>query len=472
MSAEYGTDAPAARHTGTPEAARTAPSWTRWAALGTATFMASLDNLVVSIALPHIQRQHGVSVEALTWAVNAYTLPFAVLMLVAAVAGERWGRRRVLLVGLVLFGGASALAGLAPSYEMFVVARFVQGVGAALLVPLSLTLLLAGTQADRRPMVIALYSAVQGLGVALGPFIGGLIISAASWPWVLWVNVPLTVLVLVLARRLPQPPPRRGAHFPVGSLALLSLGLLATALAALSLDGGGPWAILWAALAVALLIAGGRRVGRRDHPALPARLFQNVGFRWANLTAFVVSAGVFGVVFFLTQYLQVVMGYAPLTAGLATLPWTLLPAAAAPVAGWAAPRYGMRPLLLLAGILQILGLGWFLWTLSPGTPYPVLLPGMVLAGLGMGVFFALITGQAVSFAHRSDEGVATGVNTSVREAGVLVGVASVGGVFALAGGDPTPRGFEAGLPAALLTAIVLLVLGLVSTARTPRVPGP
>lgn len=386
---------------GRPEASKNAALW---GALGTATFMASLDNLVVTMALPHIQREFSTSIQGLTWTVNAYTLPFAILMLAAAMAGDRWGRRRVFSAGVLLFGFGSAVAASAPSYEIFVAARAVQGVGGALVVPLSLTLLISAVPVGRRALVIAVLSGIQGLGIALGPFIGGLIISFTEWQWVFWINVPITAVVLALSLLIPSSQLHRTDRLPLLSLGLLSLGLLGAAATALTFSDRSWWTLVWMGLTVVCLGVGLRHVLRQDHAALPAALLRTSGFIRSNATALLVTAGIFGIVFILTQYLQVAMGYTPLQAGVATLPWTLLPAVSAPVAGMAVSRLGMRPLITMSTILQILGLGWFLMVIHPDASYLSLLPGMIMAGLGMGVFFALITGQAIAFATRATEG--------------------------------------------------------------------
>ncbi|NKE10750.1 MULTISPECIES: MFS transporter [Kocuria] len=443
-----------------------------WGALGAATFMASLDNLVVTMALPHVQQQFSTSLQGLTWAINAYTLPFAIFMLAAVIIGDRWGRRRVFAVGVILFGLGSVVAASAPNYEFFVAARAIQGVGGAFIVPLALTLLISSVSTAQRPLVIAILSGIQGLGIALGPFAGGLIISMSHWNWIFWINVPISIIVLALTLFIRPQRSHTSGVLPLVSLVLLSIGLLGTAGAALAFSSGTRWTFLWLVVAVGGLGAGVVNVLRKDQPALPAALFRSRGFVRTNITALLVTAGIFGVVFVLTQYLQVAMNYSPLQAGLATLPWTLLPAISAPLAGMAAPRTGIRPLIVLSTILQIFGLGWFLLTIHPEAPYLLLLPGMVMAGLGMGVFFALITGQAVSFASRSMEGVATGINTSIREAGVLIGVAGVGAAFVLGGGGETPQEFQVGLPSALIASITLLLIGLAGSIVTPREPDP
>lgn len=438
-----------------------------WVSMGTATFMASLDNLVVTMALPHIQREFSTSIQDLTWSVNAYTLPFAVLMVAAAMVGDRWGRHRVFLVGISLFGIGSALAASAGTYGVFVAARATQGVGAALLVPLALILLISSVPAGRRALVVAVLSGVQGLGIALGPFVGGLIISLSQWQWVFWINVPIAVMVIALSFRVPSEQTHHTNGLPILSLVLLSLGLFGIAAAALSFSAASRWSLGWGILAIVCLAAGLYRVLRQDHEALPAALLRNTGFLRSNSTALLVTAGIFGIVFILTQYLQVAMGYSPLEAGIATLPWTLLPAVSAPLAGMAVTRVGMKPLIIASTALQILGLAWFLLTIHPDAAYVSLLPGMIMAGLGMGVFFALITGQAIAFSTRSTEGVATGINTSIRESGVLIGVACVGALFALAGGSESPDGYTVGLPAALVASLAFLALGLISSIMTP-----
>lgn len=439
-----------------------------WAAVAIATFMASLDNLVVTMALPHIQQDFSTSIQGLTWTVNAYTLPFAIFMLAASLVGDRWGRRRIFICGVVLFGVGSAVAAASSTYAVFIAARAIQGLGAALIVPLALALAMSVVTAQRQALVVAIVSGVQGLGIALGPFVGGAIISFSHWQWVFWINVPLSIAVVGLGYCLPSTQHHRVQHLPVVSLVLLSVGLLGTAAAALSLSANSLLALPWALLALGCYGVGVWNAVRQNHAALPAHLLRNSGFMRSNITALCVTAGIFGIVFILTQYLQIVMNYSPLQAGIATLPWTLLPAVSAPLAGMAVTKIGMRPLITAAAGLQILGLLWFFMVIHPDASYISLLPGMIFAGLGMGVFFALITGQAISFADRTTEGVATGINTSIRESGVLIGIACVGAVFALAGGNESVEGYTVGLRPALIGSISFIALGLISSILTPH----
>ncbi|MBG0566138.1 MFS transporter [Actinoplanes aureus] len=435
-----------------------------------AAFIASLDNLVVTIALPEIQRSLGTDLAGLTWTVNSYTVAFAVFMLAAAAVGDRIGRRRVFQAGVLLFTVASALVALSSSLALFAVFRAVQGLGAAMLVPLSLTLVVDATPAAKRAITVAVWSAAQGLAVAIGPFVGGLIVQAADWHWIFWLNVPVGLLIAAAAVVFPDTVVRGSGRFDGVGLTLLSGGLLGLVLGLLNgaeqgwLSGPTIWPVLAGA---ALLIAFGAWERRVPRPLLPARLLRERGFVLTNVNALLLTAGVFGSVFLLMQFLQNTLRYGPLEAGLKTLPWTLLPAVAAPVSGMLAERHGTRPVMVVGSGLQAAALVWFAVVVGSDVSYVALLPGMLLAGAGMGAFFAVVATQALAFAPREDEGLASGINNSVREIGVMLGVAVLATVFLSAGGSDTGDGFVTGLRPAVWVGSALLLLATVVAILTP-----
>nr|MDT0657080.1 MFS transporter [Micromonospora sp. DSM 115978] len=441
---------------------------------GFATFMAGLDNLVVTIALPDIQRDLDTNVTDLSWSVNAYTITFAVFMLTAAALGDRFGRRPVFAAGIALFGAASAAAAVSPTMFVFGIARAGQGLGAAIIVPLALTLLIENVPARLRTVSFGILGGINGLAIALGPFVGGWIVQTVGWHAVFWVNVPIAAALIpaALLRLRTGNRPRRTALDLAGVL-LFSAGLFGVLYGLLQASVVGWLAAASAgSILLGLVLLGFFLVAehRAPDPVLPPRMFGNAGFRMSIVTALLSTAGVFGVVFILTQYLRIVLGYEPLRAGLATLPWTLAPLLSAPVAGIIASRTGMRPLLIAGAALQAVALGWFALVIGPDVSYPALLPGLIAAGLGMGFFFALITGQAIAFVAPADEGTASGLGNSAREVGVLVGVAMTASVFSWAGGDTTAHGFIAGTPAALFFGAGVMVAALVAAVATPADP--
>lgn len=440
-----------------------------------AVFMAGLDNLVVTIALPHIRADLGIGIDDLTWTVNAYTLTYAVFMLGAAVLGDRLGRRRVFRFGLMLFVVGSFGCGvLGTSLLSLGGFRAIQGLGAAVLMPLSLTLALEHTLPTERRMTIAIWSAMYGLSTAIGPFVGGAIVEYAQWQWIFLVNLPIGALLLVASGRyLTRSEVYVKRSIDVGSLALLSFGLFGIVLAVMRVGVAG-----WLSGTSVPMVLGGLAVlglffirqRRSPDPILPPSLFATRGFASSTVTAFFVSAGIYGIIFLLTQYLQVVLGYEPLAAGVSTLPWTIVPVAVAPLSVVASRRLGVRPLMIAGVVLMAAALGWFGLVIDPAVRYPMLLPGLLLGGLGMGVFFALVAAQALSFVPEELDGLASGVNNSVRQVGIVSGVAVITIVFTSFGGRPTKHGFDVGIEPAIWLAVALLAVAALSAVRTPESP--
>ena len=364
--------------------ARRTALWT-FVVTALALFMTALDNLVVTTALPVIKADLGASLAQLEWTVNAYTLAFAVLLLTGAALGDRFGRKRVFLVGLTIFTGGSAAAALAPTGDLLVIARAIQGIGAAIVTPLTLTLLSAAVPPERRGLALGAWGGISGLAIAIGPVVGGAIIQGLNWHWIFWLNVPLGVVVLVLAAlRLTE---SRGpvTRLDLPGLVLASSGLFALVWALIHGNGEG-WTsagILAAFAAAAVLLAGFViRESRTSEPMLPLRFFESRQFATVNVVSFVMSFGIFGSIFLLAQFFQIVQGYTPLEAGIRTLPWTGMPIIVAPLAGLALSRVGGRTLLAAGMALMGLGLAWIAAVATPTVEYARLVPAFVLAGTG------------------------------------------------------------------------------------------
>ncbi|KQY44825.1 MFS transporter [Cellulomonas sp. Root137] len=439
-------------------------------------FMATLDNLVMTTALPVLRTELSASLEQLQWMVNAYTLSFATLMIAASTLGDRWGRRRVFVAGIVVFALASIASALSTSAEMLIAARAVQGAGAAAIMPLSLTLLAAAVPASRRAMAIGIWGATSGLGVALGPVIGGAVVDGISWEAIFWINVPVAVVAIPLV--LWALPESRGRRQPLdlAGLALAGSGILALVWSIVrgNDDGWGSTRVVGGlALGVLLLGAFLVRESRTDHPLVPLRLFRVRSFAVANGSALAFSFGVFGLVFLLAQYLQIGMGFTPLEAGIRTLPWTAAPMIFAPIAGMLAPRIGVRPLLTAGLALQAAGLAWQgLIVGTDGLVYADLVPGLALAGIGMGLTFAPSATAVLFDMAPDDHGTASSVNATIREIGGALGVAALVAVFTAADGTLTPDGYVAGLqPAALVAAAVTALGALMVLLWMPRETG-
>jgi len=437
-----------------------------------AVFMVSLDNLVVTTALPVIKNDLGASLQGLEWTVNAYTLTFAVLLLTGAALGDRFGRKRMFLVGLAIFTLGSAAAALAPSIGWLIAARALQGVGGAIVTPLTLTILSGAVPPARRGLALGIWGGVSGLAVALGPVVGGAVVEGLSWQWIFWLNVPIGVVLLPIAwRRLSE---SKGANraLDLPGLGLASVGLL-----------GVVWGLVrgnehgWTSLGVAGPIAAGVvLLGafvwwelRTPEPMVPMRFFRKRAFSAANVTSLLMSFGMFGAIFLLAQYFQVVQGYSPLQAGLRTLPWTAMPIFVAPVAGILSDRIGARPLLVAGMALMAAGLAWIAVVTTPTVAYGRLVPAFVMAGVGMSLYFAPVANLVLSTVRRNEEGKASGVNNTVREVGGVFGVAVLASVFSAAGSYASPQSFVDGMvPAIWVGAVAVAIAGIAAIAIPPR----
>jgi EmrB/QacA subfamily drug resistance transporter len=441
------------------------PRWTL-AISAVAIFMVSLDNLVVTNALTSIREDLGASIEALEWTVNAYTLAFAVFLLTGAALGDRFGRRRTFLVGLGIFTVASAAAALAPSTGALIAARGVQGIGAAIIAPLSLTLLSAATPADRRGLALGIWSGVSGLGVAVGPLIGGAVIEGISWQWIFWLNVPVGLVLAPLAAGKLRESHGPASKLDLPGLALASFGLLGVVFGVVRgnpVGWGSTQVVASIAAGAVLLIAFVAWELRAPAPMLPMRFFRSRAFAATNGVSLAMTFGIFGSIFLLAQFFQTVQGYSPLEAGLRTLPWTGMPMLVAPVAGVLSDRLGSRPLMAVGLFLQSAALIWLAAVSTPDVAYGVLVPAFVMGGTGMALVFAPAANAVLGSVRPEEAGQASGANNAIRELGGVLGVAVLAAIFTGAGGFETPQAFVDGLvPALWVGSVVLAGGGLVA----------
>ncbi|HEY3714889.1 MAG TPA: MFS transporter, partial [Jatrophihabitantaceae bacterium] len=325
------------------------PGWTLvLASLG--VFMVALDTLIVSTALPVLRVDFGASLGDLEWTVNAYNLSFACFLLMGAALGDRFGRRRMFGVGLAIFTLASAAAALSPSVGALVAARAVQGAGAAIVMPLTLTLITTAFPAEKRGIAVGLWGGITGLAVASGPVVGGAVIDGISWHWIFWLNVPigLALVPLSITRLTESFGPR--SQLDIGGLVLAGAGFFAITWGLIRANDVG-----WGSTETAAsLVVGAGLIGaflwwerRTTSPMLSAALFRSRGFNAANGVSFFMYASLFGVLFLMMQFLQTALGYSPLAAGVRTLPWTGAPMIIAPIAGALADKYGGKPFMLV-----------------------------------------------------------------------------------------------------------------------------
>jgi EmrB/QacA subfamily drug resistance transporter len=436
-----------------------------------ALVMVTLDNLVVTTALPVIRKDLQASIEGLEWTVNAYTLTFAVLLLTGAALGDRFGRRRMFAIGLSVFTVASAAAALAPSMGVLVAARAVQGAGGAIVMPLTLTILSAAVPAEKRGLALGAWGGIGGLAVALGPLVGGAVVSGLSWQWIFWINVPVGLVLIPLAlRRLDE------THGPANRLDLPGVGLASAGLL------GIVWGLVrgngqgWTSPEIVLSLAGGAvlLVGfvlwelRAPSPMLPMRFFRNRTFAMTNLASLLMFFGMFGSIFLLAQFFQTVQGYSPFGSGLRILPWTAMPIFVAPIAGALSDRIGGRRIIATGLALQAVGLGWIAAVSTPTTPYAELVAPFVVSGIGMALFFAPVANVVLSSVRPEEEGQASGANNAIRELGGVFGVAVLASVFARYGGYGTGESFVAGLTPAIWVGAVVVGLAAVAALLIPR----
>jgi EmrB/QacA subfamily drug resistance transporter len=407
-----------------------------------AMFMAQLDNLVVTTALPSIQKSLHAGLQGLQWTISAYTLTFAVFLLTGSTLGDRFGRRRIFSFGLALFTMASVGSALAPNIGVLIAARAVQGIGGALVVPLTLTMLSAAVRPERRGLAIGGWGALAGLAIALGPVIGGAVVEGASWQWIFWLNVPIGVLVVPLSRFWLTESRGPSQRLDLLGNVLVSLGLFGIVLGLIRGDSVG-WTnpqilagFVGGALALALFVL---REARTDHPMLPLRLFRGRAFPLINLASMLMFFGMFGSVFFLAQTFQLIWGYSPLASGVRMLPWTAMPMVLAPLAGLLSDRIGGRSIVAVGLMFEAGALAWLADVITVGVSYTHMLPGLVLGGIGNALFFAPIANMVFGSVRRHEEGIASGINNAIREFGGVLGIAVMGAIFAARGGYGATR---------------------------------
>ncbi len=450
---------------------RTNPGWVL-ALTTVAFFMSALDNLVVITALPAIHKEIGGSLTTLEWTVNAYTLAVAATIITAAAAGDRLGRRRVYVFGLLLFTAASAACAIAPSPEILIGARAIQGIGAGIITPLSLTILTSAFSARRRGAIIGIWGGIGGLAIAAGPLVSGAVTQGLNWHWIFWVNVPIGLAAATLSTiRLGE------SHGPKTRLDLPGLTLVSSAAVALiwglvrAGDAGWGSVEVVSSLGIGVVLMAGF-VGweaRATEPMLPLHLFKIPTFAAANATAFLTMGTITSAAFLASQYFQLGLGYSPLETGLRFLPWTGTPFLVAPIAGLLSDRIGSRPLIVTGLSLQALGLAWIVRIASTGVGYDQLVLPFVIAGVGISMALPSTPSAAMSSVAPADMGKASGVLNTMQRFGSAFAIAVVSAVFAANGHFGSPASVVAGFRPAFAVAAGLSLLGaLTALAITSR----
>jgi len=451
----------------------TKPAGWALALTSVAFFMTALDTLVVITALPAIHASLGGSVSTLEWTVNAYTLTLAAGIITGAALGDRFGRRRMYVAGLLLFTAASAACALAPSAGLLIGARAIQGLGAALITPLSLTILASAFPAERRGAVVGIMGAIGGLAIAGGPLIGGAVVQGPGWHWIFWLNVPIGLMAAALAMsRLPE---SRGpaARIDLPGVAMAATGAVALAwgLVRTTDVGWGSPQVIGALILAAVLIAGFIGWERRAaEPMLPLRLLRIRAFAAANATGFLMFASITSAAFMMAQYFQLGLGYTPLNTGLRFLPWTLTPLLIAPAAGALADKIGSRPLMVLGLAMQGAGLAWIALSATSTAGYGRFVLPLIVAGVGISMAIPTVPTTALNAVPPADMGKASGVQNTLQRFGAVFGVAIVAAVFSANGHLGSPATLISGFRPALAAAASLSLAGALTAlgARARR----
>jgi EmrB/QacA subfamily drug resistance transporter len=439
--------------------------WFTLAAVSFGLFMIMLDNTVVNVALPSIQRDLGADLSELEWIVAGYALTFAALMLIGGKVADAYGRRRIFVIGIAVFTLASLWCGLADSGEMLIAARVLQGAGAALMNPATLSIIAATFPPHQRGTAIGIWAGVSGLALAIGPLVGGLITDHLEWSWIFFVNVPVGI-VAIAASFLFIDESRDETHvrLDVPGLATSGIGLFALTYGLIEANtyGWGSARILGAfAFAGVALLAFVLLERNQRAPMLPLELFRNPTYTGANLVILLVALAMFGVFFFVSLYMQNILGYSAVQTGAAFLPMTILIILIAPIAGRASDRIGSRGLLTVGMTLVAVQLVFFS-RLTEDASFWNLLPALMIGGIGMALTMTPSAAAATRSVPVDKAGVGAAVLNSARQVGGTMGIAVIGAIMASAAGDVrTPEAFMDGFQKALLVAAGIAVVGAV-----------
>ncbi len=466
---------------GVPEVVERVPAraWRVMAVTAAGVFVVFLDATVVNIAFPALSADFSEATRAdLSWVLNGYAVMFGALLVTAGRLADARGRRAVFLGGLVVFGLASALCGLAPSVGLLVAARVVQGVGAALLVPASLALLLPEFPASRRAGAVGLWGAAGGVAAATGPTLGALLVEGPGWRWVFLVNVPFCLAALVIGRRVLRE--SRGDVVP-GPLDLLGIGLVTAVFGLLSLGlvqgeswGWSSWRVVGAFVLTALLVPVIVRRGlRHPNPVLPVRLFAVRTFSVATAALLLFSAAFFAVILCNVLFLTGVWGYSPLRTAVAVLPSPLLAATLSPVTGRLADRFGFRVLVVPGAAAMVAGVAWFVANTGTQPSYlTAFLPGSVLIGLAIAFALPVLGAAGAQSLQPEQFGAGSAVGASARQLGAVVGVAVLVAVLGEPGPADALAAFHRSWAVVGLAALLCCVLSLGLAGRPQRAAVP
>jgi EmrB/QacA subfamily drug resistance transporter len=436
-----------------------------------ASCMVALDALVVTTALSTIRVDLGVSLESLEWTVNAYNLSFAVLLLTGTALGDRFGRRRMFCYGIGLFAGGSVGCGLATTIGWLIAARALQGAGAALVVPLAMALLGAAFSREERGRALGIFSSVTGVALIAGPVVGGAIAQGLAWQWIFWINLPIAAIVIPLAVRRIDESFGPSTVFDIPGIALVTGSALGLAWGLMRGNSAG-----WSSLEVVATLGAGlvlvaAFVGwelRAREPMVPMRFFRSGAFASGIASSFFFYASMYGVLFFLPQFLQTAQGLGSFGAGVRLLPWTATLFVVAPFAGKLVNRIGERPLVGGGLILQALGMAWIGLIVAPDLPYVQLVVPLILAGAGVSMAMPAAQNSVLNAVTGSEIGKASGVFNMLRYLGGVFGIAILVAVFAHTGNFHSAQAFSKGFAVAIGVAAGLSVVAAIAGMWLPR----
>jgi EmrB/QacA subfamily drug resistance transporter len=449
---------------------RPSPVWTLVAA-SAAVFMCLLDALVVTTALPVLKSSLHSGLPDLEWTVNAYNLSFACLLLTGAALGDRFGRRRMLCAGLAVFTIASAAAALSPTISFLIAARALQGVGAAMVMPLTLTLVSEAFPPARRGMAIGIWASAGGLSGAIGPIAGGVVVQAIGWHWIFWINVPIGLVLIPLAALKVRESFGGQPRLDLAGVALASAGLFGILWGLVRAGTAG-----WASGEVIGALAGGTVVTaafllwerRAPSPMLSLAMFRQPRFAAANGVSFCLFAGLFGALFLMSQFFQNAQGLTPAQTGARLLAWSAPGLLVMPIAGKLAGRHGNRPFMVTGLLMQAAGLACVAALARPHASFAELCLPLLLAGSGTSLVFPAIASEVVTSVPPGQIGIASGTNSALRELGGVFGVAILASVFTRPGVYTSASTFAAGFSAALWAGAALSAAGILAVLPVKR----
>jgi EmrB/QacA subfamily drug resistance transporter len=436
-----------------------------------AYFMVVLDSVVVITALPRMQRDLHTSLATAQWTLNAFGIAFAAAIITAAALGDRLGRRRVFVAGLALFTITSAVCALARSISLLIAARGVQGLGGAIVLPLSLTILTEAYPAERRGTVVGIYGGLAGLAVAIGPLVGGAITQGLDWHWIFWINVPIGALACVLAPRLMPESYGPRVRLDLPGVMLISASAVAVVWGLVRASDAG-----WASAEVLTTISAGLALlavfiaweHRAPAPMVPLGLFRARAFSAGNATGFLMTAAIFAAGFLVTQYFQFALHYSPFSAGLRLLPFFMTPMLISPAAGAISDHIGRRPVIATGLLLLAVGLGWAALDISTTPSFGPLLLALFVAGAGVSMALPTVPTQVLSAVEPRDMGTASGVANTMQRFGAVFGIAVTSTIFTAYGHLGSPSAVTDGIKPALLACAALALLGTLTALAAPH----